>query len=114
MITEDKSKDKSRSTGGLQNNVPQHQNIADHGNTQKEVGKPVNNGGVATATYDIHVEKQWMAVKDEYLANFPETEDLDANNEPDSLGALIAKIAERRQKSPEEIHTEIMNWPTKK
>jgi len=114
MITEDKSKDKSRSTGGLQNEVPQHQNIADHKNENKKVGKPVNNGGVATAKYDLHIEKQWLAVKDEYLANFPETENLDANGEQDSFEALIAKIAKRRQKSTEDIHAEIMNWPTKK
>ena len=74
----------------------------------------MNNGGVATAKYDIHIEKQWLAVKDEYLANFPETEDLDTNGEQDSFEALIAKIAKRRQKSTEDIHAEIMNWPTKK
>ena len=74
----------------------------------------MNNGGVATARYDLHIEKQWLAVKDEYLANFPETEDLDANGEQDSFEDLIAKIAKRRQKSTEDIHAEIMNWPTKK
>ena len=45
---------------------------------------------------------------------FPETEDLDANGEQDSFEDLIAKIAKRRQKSTEDIHAEIMNWPTKK
>lgn len=114
MITEDKSIDKSKSTGGLQNDVPQNKGISQNEDIKEKIGEPVNNGGVATAKYDLHIEKQWLAVKDEYLANFPETEDIDANGEQDSLESLISNISKRRQKSEQEIHDEIMNWTVNK
>ncbi|WP_299316748.1 hypothetical protein [uncultured Maribacter sp.] len=55
-----------------------------------------------------------MSVKDEYLANFPETQDVDDNGELDGVEALISTIAKRRKKSEQEIHDEIMNWTVNK
>ncbi|WP_405415244.1 hypothetical protein [Maribacter sp. Asnod1-A12] len=110
MITEDKSTHKTRTTGGLENKVPQNSGLQENDSLSDKTSTTVNNGGVATAKYDLHLEKQWLAVQDEYLANFPETEDIDTNNEHDSLEALISNIAKRRQKSKQEIHDEIMNW----
>ncbi|SIR42518.1 hypothetical protein [Maribacter ulvicola] len=114
MITEDKSIHKTKSTGGLQNSIPQNKSIAQNEDVKEDIAKPVNNGGVATAKFDLHVEKQWLAVKDKYLANFPETEDINANGEQDNLESLISTIAHRRQKSEQEIHDEIMNWSLNK
>ena len=114
MITEDKSIHKTKSTGGLENDTPQNNGISQNEGVKPSIGKPVNNGGVATAKYDLHLEKQWLAVKDEYLANFPETGDIDTNGEKDSLESLISNIAKRRQKSEQEIHDEIMNWSLNK
>ena len=114
MITEDKSIDKSRTTGGLQNDVPQNKGISKNEDLNEAISEPVNNGGVATAKYDLHLEKQWLAVRDEYLSNFPETQDIDNNGEQDSVEALISTIAKRRQKSEQEIHDEIMNWTINK
>ncbi|TDS20655.1 hypothetical protein DFQ03_0162 [Maribacter caenipelagi] len=114
MITEDKSIDKSRTTGGLQNDVPQNKGISQNEDLNEAIGEPVNNGGVATAKYDLHLEKQWLAVRDEYLSNFPETQDIDSNGEQNSVEALISTIAKRRQKSEQEIHDEIMNWTVNK
>ncbi|WP_036154029.1 hypothetical protein [Maribacter forsetii] len=114
MITEDKSIHKTKSTGGLENDTPQNKGISQSKNVKEAIGKPVNNGGVATTKNDLHLEKQWLAVKDEYLANFPETEDIDTNVEQDSLESIISNIAKKRQKSEQEIHDEIMNWSVNK
>ncbi|MGO4921225.1 hypothetical protein [Maribacter spongiicola] len=114
MITEDKSINKLKTTGGLQNDVPQNKGISQNDDLNETIGEPVNNGGVATSTYDIHLEKQWLAVRDEYLANFPETQDIDDNGELDGVETLISAIAKRRQKSEQEIHDEIMNWTINK
>ncbi|WP_282050727.1 hypothetical protein [Maribacter aquivivus] len=114
MITEDKSIAKSKSTGGLQNDVPQNKGISQNQDLNDVLDEPVNNGGVATSTYDLHLEKQWLAVRDEYLANFPETQDVDDNGELDGVEALISTIAKRRQKTEQEIHDEIMNWNVNK
>ncbi|MDP5062356.1 MAG: hypothetical protein NWP64_10595 [Maribacter sp.] len=114
MITEDKSIDKSKTTGGLQNEVPQNNGISQNEDLNETIGEPVNNGGVATSTFDLHIEKQWLAVRDEYLANFPETQDIDDNGELDGVETLISAIAKRRQKSEQEIHDEIMNWTLNK
>lgn len=114
MITEDKSIDKSKTTGGLQNEVPQNNGISQNEDLNETIGEPVNNGGVATSTFDLHIEKQWLAVRDEYLANFTETQDIDDNGKLDGVEALISAIAKRRQKSEQEIHDEIMNWTLNK
>ena len=114
MITEDKSIHKTKSTGGLENDTPQNKGISQNENLNKTLDEPVNNGGVATSSYDLHLEKQWLAVKDEYLANFPETQDVDDNGELDGVEALISTIAKRRKKSEQEIHDEIMNWTVNK
>ncbi|MDF4223127.1 MULTISPECIES: hypothetical protein [Maribacter] len=110
MITEDKSIHKTKSTGGLENETQQNKGVSLKENVNETSTKPVNNGGVATAKYDLHLEKQWLAVRDEYLSNFPETQDIDSNGEQDGVEALISNIAKRRQKSEQEIHDEIMNW----
>lgn len=114
MITEDKSINKLKTTGGLQNDVPQNKGISQNDDLNETIGEPVNNGGVATSTYVIHLEKQWLAVRDEYLANFPETQDIDDNGELDGVETLISALAKRRQKSEQEIHDEIMNWTINK
>ncbi|MEP2238082.1 MAG: hypothetical protein ABJI22_06950 [Maribacter sp.] len=114
MITEDKSIHKIKSTGGLENDTMQNKGVSKNRNINEAIGKPVNNGGVATAKYDLHLEKQWLAVRDEYLSNFPETQDIDDNGEQDSVEALISTIAKRREKSEQEIHDEIMNWTVNK
>ncbi|WP_405397597.1 hypothetical protein [Maribacter sp. Asnod2-G09] len=114
MITEDKSIHKTKSTGGLENDTPQNKGISKNEDLNEILDEPVNNGGVATSTYDLHLEKQWLAVKDEYLANFPETQDVDNNGELDGVESLIRAIAKRRKKSEQEIHDEIMNWTVNK
>tara|TARA_R110002051_G_scaffold86498_2_gene152374 strand:- start:42135 stop:42476 length:342 start_codon:yes stop_codon:yes gene_type:complete len=113
MTTESNSARKTNTNDGLNNNLPHSQPIKQE-NTNKDIGKPVNNGGVATAKYDLHLEKQWLAVRDEYLAYFPETENYESTNEEASLEALISDIAKKRKKSPQEIHNEIMNWSKRK
>lgn len=102
---------------GLNNDVQQNRGVDKNGhideNSEKPIGTPVNNGGVSISANDIHLEKQWLAVRDEYLANFPELNNMDTNYEKGDFSTLITNLAERRKQTPETIYNEIMNWSSK-
>ncbi|MDO6821302.1 MULTISPECIES: hypothetical protein [Zobellia] len=103
---------------GLNNEVQQNRGLGNEyerqGNTSEEVGKPVDNGGVSISVDEEHLRKQWLAVRDEYLANFPELDGVDDHNEKDNIGVLINSLAKKRQQTPETIQHEIMNWSASK
>ena len=82
------------------------------GDSEEGMGKPVDNGGVVTSKYDAHLEKQWLAVRDDYLANFPELDNMDTRYDKNSFSTLIANLAKRRQRTSAQVKEEIMNWPT--
>ena len=107
MITEDKSNVKSMSSDKFSNEDQNNQ-------SSEEIGNPVNNGGVSASKNDLHLEKQWLAIRDEYLSNFPETKDINIDYEQNDIKSLITDIAVRRQKTDQEIKDEIINWTPKK
>ncbi|MUH38068.1 hypothetical protein D9O36_19615 [Zobellia amurskyensis] len=102
----------------LNNEVQQNRGLGKEreGNqsSTEEVGKPVNNGGDSISVNEEHLKKQWSAVRDEYLANFPELSDLDVNHEKDNVSALITSLAQKRKQTREAIQDEIMNWSSSK
>mgnify|MGYP003645753212 CR=1 FL=1 len=118
MITENKNQNKKSTSKGLNNEVQQNRGLDletnSKGDSNEGVGKPVDNGGVAMSKYDVHLEKQWLAVRDNYMANFPELNDMDITNDKKSFSTLILNLAKRRQQTPEQIHEEIMNWHSSK
>ncbi|WP_027066760.1 MULTISPECIES: hypothetical protein [Maribacter] len=114
MITEDKSNVKSMSSNEFSNEDQKNQESAQKKDSSEEIGNPVNNGGVSASKNDLHLEKQWLAIRDEYLSNFPETKDIDIVYEQNDIKSLITDIAVRRQKTDQEIKDEIINWTPKK
>ncbi|RTE55370.1 hypothetical protein EHW67_02020 [Arenibacter aquaticus] len=118
MITKNKNKERNPNSNGLDNRVQQNRGLnevrspKEHSND--EIGKPVDNGGVETSKFDTHLEKQWLAVRDDYLANFPELSDMDTSYDKNSLETLIANLAKRRKQTSEQVQQEIMNWPSSK
>lgn len=99
---------------GLTNEVQQNQGIKSSldsvDTAKKNVGNPVNNGGVAISSDDIHLEKQWLAVRDEYVANFPELEAMEQEIKTENIATLIERIAHTRKQSIQEIKDEIRSW----
>ena len=114
MITEDKSNVKSISSDKLSNKDLKSQVNAKEKDSNEEIGNPVNNGGVAVAKNDLHLEEQWLAIRDEYLSHFPETKDMAIDYEQNNIKSLITDIANKRQKTIQEIKDEIINWTAKK
>ncbi len=118
MITENKNQDKHRSFKGLNNKVQQNRS-PDKEQYQEEVNTedieiPVNNGGVNTSVIDdIKLEEQWLAVRDEYLAHYPNITDGDTYYKKGDFNTIIENLAKKRQRTPKEIHTEIINWSEK-
>ena len=116
MITENKNQDKKSVLKGLNNEVQQNRGLDleanPTGDSNEGVGKPVDNGGVATSKFDKHLEKQWLAVRDNYLANFPERHAMDTTYDNTGFGTLMQKLAKRRQQTSEQLREEIMNWPS--
>ena len=118
MITENKNKERNTNSNGLDNRVQQNRGLNEvrspNENSNDEIGKPVDNGGVETSKFDTRLEKQWLAVRDDYLANFPELSDMDTSYDKNSLETLIANLAKRRMQTSEQVQQEIMNWPSSK
>jgi transketolase len=83
-------------------------------NSKKSIGNPVNNGGVATSRTDLHLERQWLAVRDEYLAHYPEVEITDTAYDKENFSSIFDSIAKRRQRTSKEIRDEIMEWSSTK
>jgi hypothetical protein len=116
MITENKNQDKHRNFGGLNNKIQQNRS-PDKEQYQaeeniEEIEIPVNNGGVNTSIKtDIELEEQWLAVRDEYLAHYPNITDNDTHYKKGDFDTIIENLAKKRQRTPKEIHTEIINWP---
>ncbi|MBC8767350.1 hypothetical protein H4O18_05035 [Arenibacter sp. BSSL-BM3] len=117
MTTDRKNQDKEKPFRGLENNVPQNHGLGQDyheresiGISAEELGKPVNNGGVDTTKLDLHLESQWLAVRDEYLSHYPAIKEEDTEYEKGSFYKVIDSIAKSRQRSPEEIRKEIMGW----
>lgn len=116
MTTERKNQDNEKSFQGLENDVPQNHGLSQDyhetesiGNSAEDLGKPVNNGGV-DMKLDTRLEAQWLAVRDEYLSHYPAVKEVDTEYEKGSFNKIIDSIAKRRQRSPEEIRKEIMEW----
>jgi hypothetical protein len=121
MITENKNRDKNRPFGGLDNSVQQNKSLNQdyqdrepNGNSEKEIGNPVHNGGVETSNFDLELEEQWLGVRDEYLAHYADVEEVDTNYENGSFYIIIDKLAKRRKRTTKEIHNEIMEWSLNK
>ncbi|WP_276166389.1 hypothetical protein [Zobellia alginiliquefaciens] len=116
MITENKHRDNKRNHGGLQNDVQQNRGMdADYPENSSEEKpndfvKPVDNGGVKSSELEPHLEEEWHAVRDEYLSHYPGLEDVNTNYEDGSFSALIDRLAEKHQRTPQEIQHEILNW----
>ncbi|WP_339715696.1 hypothetical protein [uncultured Kriegella sp.] len=115
IITNNKNQDNEGTSHGLENKVPQNSNQEQNQNgsqkdSEEAIGKPVNNGGVKTVEYEPQLEKQWLAVRDEYRAHYPELEEADTEYEEGGLYEMIDRLAKRRQRSPKEIQREIMKW----
>jgi hypothetical protein len=118
MIPDNINKNVKAHTEGLNNEVQQNRGMDQErepcGDSNEAIGKPVDNGGDVTSEYDIHLEKQWLAVRDDYLANFPELKDMDTRYDKNSFDTLIAKLSKRRKQTEEQTHKEIMDWPSSK
>jgi len=117
MITEDNK----QSIEGLNRGVSKDMNI-NAGNKRSEsmenskevIEKPVNNEGVATSKTDLHLEKQWLAVRDEYLAHYPDADHTGTEYDNRNFSSIIDSIAKRRQRTSKEIRDEIMEWSSTK
>ncbi|AIZ41152.1 hypothetical protein [Cellulophaga baltica] len=121
MITENKNQHKDRKYGGLDNTVQQNHSLdqpledkESTNNLGEDVAQPVNNGGVEASILDFDLEEQWLAVRDEYLAHYPDILESETQYEKGSFNTIIENLAKRRQRTPKEIHTEIKNWNAKK
>ncbi|MCR1023348.1 hypothetical protein NQT66_00915 [Cellulophaga baltica] len=121
MITENKNQHKDRKYGGLDNTVQQNHSLDQEPrdleatkNANEEIEHPVNNGGVEASILDFDLEEQWLAVRDEYLAHYPDILESETQYEKGSFNTIIENLAKRRQRTTKEIHTEIRDWNTKK
>ncbi len=121
MISENKNQDNERTFRGLENEVPQNHGLSrgyqdkeSDKNSDDEMGKPVDIGGVNTTLSDPQLEEQWLAVCDEYLAHYPDLDDTDTEYKKGNFYAIIKRLAKRRQRTPKEIHNEIMDWSSTK
>lgn len=115
IITNNINQDNEPTSHGLENDVPQNSNQKQERNesqkkSKEAIGKPVNNGGVETIEYEPQLEKQWLAVRDEYRAHYPELDEADTEYEKGGLSKMIERLAKRRERSPKEIQMEIMKW----
>ena len=118
MITENKHRDNERKHEGLKNDVQQNRGMnSEHNdrepnneNNNEDKPGPVDNGGARSTDFDSRLEKQWLAVRDEYLANYPDLKDVDTDYEEGSFHTVIARLAENKKRSAEEIQNEILDW----
>ncbi len=117
MITENKNPDDERNHGGLENkvlhNVDMDQDQSENNFSEQskgDTGTPVDSGGVKSTELEPGLEEQWLAVRDEYLANYPDLEDEDTKYEQGSFHTVITRLANKTKRSTEEIQNEIRNW----
>ncbi len=117
MITEKKNQDNEQPFRGLENDVPQNHGLSQDYQERESIsdrddnfGNPVTNGGVGTIKLDPRLEEQWRAVRDGYLAHYPDLKDAATEYEKGSFHAVINSFAKKRQRTPKEIHDEIMDW----
>ena len=117
MISKNKNYDNHRNFRGLENEVPQHQGPDQEDrddnsikNPDNGIRKTVHQGEVETTTFDPQLEEQWLAVRDEYLAHYPELEDTDIEYEEGSFYKVIDSLSKKRQVTPKEIQHEIRKW----
>ncbi len=121
MITENQHRYNKQNPGGLENEVQQNRGMAENHRhrsieqEQLENVNPVDNGGVESTNLEPGLEEQWLGVRDEYLANYPDLANIETEAEYGSFSTFIDRLAKRRQHSAKEIQDEIMNWslPTK-
>ncbi|QWX83772.1 hypothetical protein H0I23_15170 [Cellulophaga sp. HaHaR_3_176] len=114
MTTDNKNEYRDKDYGGLDNTVQQNHGLEEDAQNTESSREPVNNGGVETSNFDLELEEQWLAVRDEYLAHYPYVLDSDTKYEKGSFYIIIENLAKRTQRSPEEIHNEILNWNSDK
>ncbi|TLP80173.1 hypothetical protein [Maribacter sp. ACAM166] len=121
MDTGKKIQDNDKLFGRAEKDVPKSGGLSqdDHdresiGNLKDVIGKPVNNGGVATSKSDLQLELQWLEVRDEYLSHYPDVQDADFEYGKGSFSVIIESIAKRRQRTSKEIRDEIMEWSSTK
>lgn len=117
IITDNNHRDNEREHGGLENEVQQNHGMDQYarekktdGQQEKKAMNPVDNGGVKSTELEPRLEKQWLAVRDEYLANYPDLRDEDTEYEKGSFDAFIDRLAQRQQRHTNEVQQEIMNW----
>ncbi len=106
MDTGSTNQDNDRLFGSAEDDVPNNggfnqddQDRESIGNLKEVTGKPVNNGGVAISKSDLQLEEQWLAVRDEYLSQYPDVQDADSEYEKGSFSVIIESIAKRRQRT---------------
>jgi hypothetical protein len=121
METQSKNQNHVRLVEGAEKDVPndggqnqQDTNREASGTSKEAIGNPVNNGGVAVSKADLHLEKQWLAVRDAYLSHYPEVQDVNSEYHKGGFSDLIENIAKRRQRTSKEIRDEIMEWSSTK
>ncbi|HDZ14137.1 hypothetical protein LCGC14_0926070 [marine sediment metagenome] len=121
MINENQNIHNKKNEGSLENDVQQNRGMAENYNKntfdekQVEDMNSVDNGGVESTNLEPGLQEQWLGVRDEYLANYPDLDNIETDEENGDFSTFIDRLAERRQRSTKEIQDEIMNWtlPTK-
>ncbi len=106
----------NKNHGGLENEVQQNRGMDEKRRhisveqNQIENVKTVDNGGAESENLDPGLEEQWLSVRDEYLANYPDLANIETDAEYESFSEFIDYLAKRRQCSAKEMQDEIMNW----
>jgi len=111
MVTDNRNPQKK--SKGLDNQIQQNHSFEQEEEDRGNGSAPVNNGGVDLSIEDIELEKQWIAVRDEYLAHYPSVVDANTTFEKATSGTIINNIADKTQRTPKAVRNEIMNWSAK-
>ena len=116
MITNNLHLDNERKSEGLENKVQQNRGLNSNNIDRESIPSvsenlsPIDRGGVQSRDLDKGLEEQWLWVRDEYFANYPDVADVENESADGGFSSFIEQLAERRQRSTEEIQDEIMNW----
>ncbi|MBO3099003.1 hypothetical protein [Gelidibacter pelagius] len=59
---------------------------------------------------DRQVESRWKDIESDYRKRYPKITDEDVNYKSDDFNGMTRRIANRTNRTPEEVHKEIENW----
>lgn len=116
-MTIDNNSEFKNGAHGLDNTIQQNHGLEEdiqNKDSENKLTKPVDNGGVKSSDYDLKLEEQWLAVRDEYLAHYPYVLDSETVYEKGGFYTIIENLAKKRELSSKEIHDEILNWNSNK